>query len=175
MTYASEAGDFSIALAGDCMLTRRLSLFDEPAFLALVKIFRDCDAGMANLESVVRHWDEGTPGIGEKHDFIRGVVGNFEKFERTLHALLDLRGSLPNLALGIHTVVSVFSVGHLEEVMAYADRSGADQFITEIAEPRVELDTVGLPITPTKEQYQLAIDRLIAHVQKRAHVFLVPR
>src|SRR5438067_1795889 len=63
MTYASEAGDFSIALAGDCMLTRRLSLFDEPAFLALVKIFRDCDAGMANLESVVRHWDEGTPGI----------------------------------------------------------------------------------------------------------------
>jgi hypothetical protein len=23
-----------------------------------------------------------------------------------------------------------------------------DQFITEIAEPRVELDTVGLPITP---------------------------
>jgi MoaA/NifB/PqqE/SkfB family radical SAM enzyme len=108
-------------------------------------------------------------GIGEKHDFIRGVVGNFEKFERTLHALLDLRDSLPNLALGIHTVVSVFSVGHLEEVMAYADRSGADQFITEIAEPRVELDTVGLPITPTKEQYQKAIDRLIAHVQKRQY------
>jgi poly-gamma-glutamate capsule biosynthesis protein CapA/YwtB (metallophosphatase superfamily) len=63
MTYASEAGHFSIALAGDCMLTRRLSGFDEPAFLALVKIFRDCDAGTANLESVVRHWDEGTPGI----------------------------------------------------------------------------------------------------------------
>src|SRR5262249_46263736 len=63
MTYASEAGDFSIALAGDCMLTRRLSVFDEPAFLALVKTFRDCDIGTANLESVVRHWDEGTPGI----------------------------------------------------------------------------------------------------------------
>src|SRR5262245_54863855 len=63
MTYASEAGDFSIALAGDCMLTRRLSVFDEPNFLALVKVFRDCDAGMASLESVVRHWDEGTPGI----------------------------------------------------------------------------------------------------------------
>ena len=63
MTYASEAGDFSIALAGDCMLTRRLSVFDEPAFLALLKIFRDCDAATANLESVVRRWDEGTPGI----------------------------------------------------------------------------------------------------------------
>jgi poly-gamma-glutamate capsule biosynthesis protein CapA/YwtB (metallophosphatase superfamily) len=63
MTYSSEAGDFSIALAGDCMLTRRLSVFDEPAYLALVKIFRDCDAGIANLESVVRRFDEGTPGI----------------------------------------------------------------------------------------------------------------
>jgi poly-gamma-glutamate synthesis protein (capsule biosynthesis protein) len=63
MTYASEAGNFSIALAGDCMLTRKLSVFDEPAFVGLVKIFRDCDVGTANLESVVRHWDEGTPGI----------------------------------------------------------------------------------------------------------------
>jgi MoaA/NifB/PqqE/SkfB family radical SAM enzyme len=108
-------------------------------------------------------------GLGAKHDTIRGVPGNFEKFERTLKALLELRDSLPNLALGIHTVVSVFSVGHLDEVMAYADRSGADQFITEIAEPRVELDTVGLPITPDKESYGRAIDRLIEHVQKRPY------
>ena len=38
-------------------------MFDEPPFLALAKIFRDCDAATANLESVVRRWDEGTPGI----------------------------------------------------------------------------------------------------------------
>jgi poly-gamma-glutamate capsule biosynthesis protein CapA/YwtB (metallophosphatase superfamily) len=63
MTYAAETGDFSIALGGDCMLTRRLSVYDEPAFLALVKTFRDCDAGFVNLESVVRRWDEGAPGI----------------------------------------------------------------------------------------------------------------
>jgi MoaA/NifB/PqqE/SkfB family radical SAM enzyme len=106
-------------------------------------------------------------GLGEKHDFIRGVMGNFEKFEQTLGALLDLRNSLPNLAVGIHTVVSVFSVANLDEIMEYADKSGADQFITEIAEPRVELDTVGLPITPSKEDYRDAIDRLIAHVEKR--------
>jgi MoaA/NifB/PqqE/SkfB family radical SAM enzyme len=104
-------------------------------------------------------------GVGEKHDQIRGVPGNFEKFERTLKALLELRQDLPNLALGIHTVVSVFSIGHLEEVMRYADQSGADQFITEIAEPRVELDTIGLPITPDAESYAQAIDRLIEHVR----------
>jgi poly-gamma-glutamate capsule biosynthesis protein CapA/YwtB (metallophosphatase superfamily) len=63
MTYASDGGDFSIALAGDCMLTRRLSVYDEPAFLALRQVFRECDAGFVNLETVVRRWNEGNPGI----------------------------------------------------------------------------------------------------------------
>jgi MoaA/NifB/PqqE/SkfB family radical SAM enzyme len=103
--------------------------------------------------------------VGEKHDQIRGVPGNFEKFERTLKDLLELRKNLPNLAIGIHTVVSTFSIGHLDEVMQYADQSGADQFITEIAEPRVELDTIGLPITPDATAYAEAIDRLIEHVK----------
>jgi MoaA/NifB/PqqE/SkfB family radical SAM enzyme len=71
--------------------------------------------------------------------------------------------------LGIHSVVSTFSVGHLDELIAYADQSGADQFITEIAEPRVELDTVGLPITPSKEEYSAAIDRLIAYVESKQY------
>jgi MoaA/NifB/PqqE/SkfB family radical SAM enzyme len=104
-------------------------------------------------------------GVGEKHDFIRGVAGNFAKFEERLEQLLGLRERLPNLTVGIHSVVSAFSVDHLDELIAYADRSGADQFITEIAEPRVELDTVGLPITPSPEKYAEAIDRLIAYVQ----------
>ena len=88
-------------------------------------------------------------GVGEKHDFIRGVPGNFEKFEERLDQYFALRDEFPNLVVGIHSVVSVFSVGHLDELITYADQSGADQFITEIAEPRVELDTVGLPITPS--------------------------
>jgi MoaA/NifB/PqqE/SkfB family radical SAM enzyme len=108
-------------------------------------------------------------GVGAKHDRIRGVAGNFEKFERRLKELIELRDGLPNLTLGIHTVVSVFNVNDLDEVMAYADRSGADQFITEIAEPRVELDTVGLPITPDKTAYTRAINRLIEHVNNRPY------
>ncbi|HEY1407675.1 MAG TPA: radical SAM protein [Promineifilum sp.] len=108
-------------------------------------------------------------GVGEKHDFIRGVPGNFIKFEERLRELLELRDGLANLNIGIHSVVSVFSVGHLDELIAYAEQSGADQFITEIAEPRVELDTVGLPITPSPEQYQEAIDRLIAYVESKRY------
>lgn len=104
-------------------------------------------------------------GVGEKHDFIRGVAGNFEKFEERLGQLLELREHLPNLTIGIHSVISVFSVGHLDELIKYAESSGADQFITEIAEPRVELDTVGLPITPDKKEYEEAIDRLIRFIE----------
>jgi len=106
-------------------------------------------------------------GVGAKHDYIRGIPGNFAKFEERLGQLLSLRKTLKNLIVGIHSVVSVFSVGHLDELIAYADQSGADQFITEIAEPRVELDTVGLPITPTPEDYSKAIDHLIAYVESK--------
>ncbi|MEM7116922.1 MAG: radical SAM protein [Chloroflexota bacterium] len=108
-------------------------------------------------------------GVGEKHDFIRGVMGNFEKFEQRLDEYFALRDEFPNLAVGIHSVVSVFSVGHLDELIAYADQSRADQFITEIAEPRVELDTVGLPITPSPEEYAAAIDRLITYVESKQY------
>jgi MoaA/NifB/PqqE/SkfB family radical SAM enzyme len=107
-------------------------------------------------------------GIGEKHDRIRGIKDNFEKFEQRLEQLLELRSRLRNLTVGIHSVISVFSVGHLDEIIDYVDRSRADQFITEIAEPRVELDTVGLPITPTPEDYGRAIDRLIAYVDSKS-------
>lgn len=108
-------------------------------------------------------------GVGEKHDLIRGVSGNFEKFEERLIQYFELREEFSNLTVGIHSVVSVFSVGHLDELIAYADQSTADQFITEIAEPRVELDTVGLPITPDKEDYNQAIDRLIEYVESKQY------
>jgi MoaA/NifB/PqqE/SkfB family radical SAM enzyme len=108
-------------------------------------------------------------GVGEKHDFIRGIAGNFEKFEERLEQYLALRDEFPNLAVGIHSVVSVFSIGHLDELIAYADKSRADQFITEIAEPRVELDTIGLPITPNPEEYAAAIEKLIAYVNSKQY------
>ena len=63
MLYDSERGDFTIALTGDSMLTRRLSVFGEERYLALVNILRAADAAFANLETTVHAWDEGSPGI----------------------------------------------------------------------------------------------------------------
>src|SRR5207342_1251429 len=63
MTYQSEKGNFTIALAGDTMLTRKLTPFKEERFLQLREILRNADASFANLEGTVHTWDEGTPGI----------------------------------------------------------------------------------------------------------------
>jgi poly-gamma-glutamate synthesis protein (capsule biosynthesis protein) len=63
MTYQSEQGNFTIALAGDTMLTRKLTPFKEEKFLKLREILRNADARFANLEGTVHTWDEGTPGI----------------------------------------------------------------------------------------------------------------
>ena len=63
MLYEAEKSDFTLALAGDCMLTRRLSVFKEDRFQSLVQLLRGADAAFANLETTVHTWDEGTPGI----------------------------------------------------------------------------------------------------------------
>jgi poly-gamma-glutamate capsule biosynthesis protein CapA/YwtB (metallophosphatase superfamily) len=61
--YESEKGNFTLALAGDTMLTRRLAVFQEERFVTLAKTLRSVDAAFANLEGTVHTWDEGTPGI----------------------------------------------------------------------------------------------------------------
>ena len=63
MLYDADAGDLDVALAGDLMLTRKISMAREPRFLALRDLLNKSDASFANLEGSVRNWDEGTPGI----------------------------------------------------------------------------------------------------------------
>ncbi len=63
MPYDAERGNLTLALAGDTMLTRKLTPFKETKFLALREILRGADAVFANLEGTVHDWDEGTPGI----------------------------------------------------------------------------------------------------------------
>ncbi len=62
-------------------------------------------------------------GIGEEHDKIRGVKGNFEKTDRLIHELVELRARHEDklhIAAGI--VLSDFTLHSLEEVRKYAKR-----------------------------------------------------
>lgn len=62
MLYEAESGDFTLAAAGDTMITRRLSVFREPRFLALIDVFRKADAGYANLEMLMHDYEH-SPGM----------------------------------------------------------------------------------------------------------------
>jgi len=105
-------------------------------------------------------------GVGPTHDAIRGVKGNFARALRTYAALQALKTRYPNLTLGVHTVISSFNVDSFAELCAFVQRElKPDSYITEIAEERVELDTVGLAITPPAEKYSVAIDTLLASLR----------
>jgi MoaA/NifB/PqqE/SkfB family radical SAM enzyme len=100
-------------------------------------------------------------GVGEKHDVVRGVKGNFDRAMRTYAGLKELKGRYKNFTLGVHTVISNFNVDEFENIYGFVrDELHPDSFISEIAEERVELDTVGMGITPPFERYQPVIDRL---------------
>jgi MoaA/NifB/PqqE/SkfB family radical SAM enzyme len=101
-------------------------------------------------------------GLGLKHDEVRGVRRNWTHAMRTYAALKELKKRHKNLTVGIHTVISNFNVDSFAELCEYVQRElKPDSYITEIAEERVELDTVGLGITPTAEKYTVAIDALL--------------
>jgi MoaA/NifB/PqqE/SkfB family radical SAM enzyme len=106
-------------------------------------------------------------GVGVKHDIVRGVKGNFERAMRTYAGLKALKGRYKNFTLGVHTVISNFNVDEFENIYTFVrDELKPDSFISEIAEERVELDTVGMGITPPIQKYQPVIERLQEGIHK---------
>lgn len=105
-------------------------------------------------------------GVGENHDRVRGVRGNFERAMRTYAGLKALKSRYSNFTLGVHSVLSNFTIDWFPELCEFVQTEmQPDQYITEIAEERVELDTVGLGITPSVEKYSVAIDTLVASLK----------
>lgn len=63
MLYESESGSIKIALIGDVMPTRRLSVFHEERYLKFREILTSADAAFANLETSVHEYLQGHHGI----------------------------------------------------------------------------------------------------------------
>ncbi len=128
----------------------------------------------AMVEEIIRNCQEtqiivnlSIDGIGEDHDRIRNVRGNFERAMKTFEALHAL--DYPNFSLGIHTVISKYNVNEIPQIYEHLLAKDPDSYITEIAEERVELDTIGSGITPSSEEYKKAIDFLIGKVGQEKH------
>ncbi|MDZ7320018.1 MAG: radical SAM protein [candidate division KSB1 bacterium] len=102
-------------------------------------------------------------GIGAEHDDIRLVPGNWDKAMETWRALKELQAKFSNLVLSIHTVISQFNIKRFPEIYNGLQSLAPDSYITEVAEERVELDTVGLNITPMAHDYAPIADMLSDH------------
>jgi MoaA/NifB/PqqE/SkfB family radical SAM enzyme len=102
--------------------------------------------------------------IEDKHDAIRGVPGNYAKAMETLTALKAL--NISNTSIGIHTVISKFNVTRIPEIYRHLRTLNPDSYITEIAEEREELNTVGAGIAPEYHEYADAVDFLTKELKK---------
>ncbi len=106
-------------------------------------------------------------GIAEEHDNIRNVKGNYEKVLATYKRLREIES--PNFSIGFHTVISRFNVKNFAKIANTLMNMEPDSYITEIAEERVELDTIGSGITPTVLDYRSAIDFLIHRIKNNKY------
>ncbi|HVL06698.1 MAG TPA: radical SAM protein, partial [Acidimicrobiales bacterium] len=84
--------------------------------------------------------------VPERHDVIRGAEGSYTRLMDTLAGLRAL--DLENLTIGVHTVVSSENEGDFPDIARGLSELGADSYIAEPAEERVELQTIGTGITP---------------------------
>lgn len=99
-------------------------------------------------------------GIGDRHDELRGVPGNYAKLREVYRELKA--AAHPNVTVGIHTVVSQFNVREVPALRNHVRKEFApDSFITEVAEERLELDTIGLDITPAAGDYATVVEDLL--------------
>jgi MoaA/NifB/PqqE/SkfB family radical SAM enzyme len=105
--------------------------------------------------------------IGERHDEIRMVPGNWKKAMKTWAELKALQKQHSNLVLTTHTVISNFNIDRFFEIYTGLEFLKPDSYITEIAEERVELDTVGWEITPMAEKYGPIADFLSEKARER--------
>lgn len=107
-------------------------------------------------------------GVGEKHDEVRGIKGNFDKVMLVYRQLRELQR--PNLTVGVHSVISRFNIDHFPELHAFVtEQLRPDSFISEVAEERVELGTVGTGITPRGQEYARAVNMLIESSKHEQH------
>ena len=99
--------------------------------------------------------------IGPAHDRIRGAERNFEKLQLVAELVHDLKRTYDHVVLGVHTVISTLNVQRIPEIEREARAIfRPDSYIAEVAEQRVELDTMTKDITPSVADYRRAVQHL---------------
>lgn len=114
---------------------------------------------------IIRNYDPTVPftvkpsidGVGELHDEIRGVKGNFDCLLKTIEGLKKLEAKYDNFHLELGTVISNFNIDHLDEIEDFVHSLGVESYRNEVAECRTEFFNLNDPITPPADVYQRLI------------------
>ena len=111
-------------------------------------------------------------GVGDMHDYVRGIKGNWEKLNETIDRLLAIRAKNPRLHVDLGTVISNLNIHHLDDLENWVHARGVESYRHEIAEQRVEFHNIGDPITPPPEVYekltQQFAQKIVRNVKKKA-------
>ena len=111
-------------------------------------------------------------GVGEMHDYVRGIKGNFAKLEETIDRLLAIRSKNPRLHVDLGTVISNLNIHHLNDIEDWVHNRGIESYRHEIAEQRVEFHNIGDPITPPPDVYERLTlkfaDKIVRNIKKKA-------
>lgn len=106
-------------------------------------------------------------GVGDDHDWVRGVRGNWDKLLETVEGLKALKRDWPTLSVGVGTVISTMNIHRLPETIRAAEALDVDTYISEVAEERLEMRNAATDITPDHERYGRAIRPFQASTLRR--------
>jgi len=105
-------------------------------------------------------------GVGEVHDEIRGVKGNFRQLEKTIGHLKEIEREYDNFHLELGTVVSRFNIDYLSEIEDYVHSLGVQSYRNEIAENRTEFFNLQDDISPDPDTYERLIEEFSAKIRR---------
>jgi MoaA/NifB/PqqE/SkfB family radical SAM enzyme len=99
--------------------------------------------------------------IGDRHDDIRGVKGNFEKVITLFQRLKERKGQFSNLHVELGTIISRWNVNDIKAISEFVLGLEPDSYRNEIAEQRSEMFNGEDPVTPSPDEYRKAVDVFI--------------
>ena len=122
---------------------------------------------------IVRAYDPTVPftvkpsidGVGDKHDEIRGVKGNFKCLLKTIEGLKKLEEKYDNFHLELGTVISNYNIDDLSEIEDFVHSLGVESYRNEIAECRSEFFNFDDPITPPADVYKALIKEFATKIE----------
>ncbi len=107
-------------------------------------------------------------GVGQVHDDIRGVPGNFEAVVESHRRFVNLKERLPNLRVGFQSTISHLNLDHILELLEFCLAHGDEHVLTFAQEAELYRNYGdGHDVTADRASLPQSLDALIGHFSVR--------